>query len=165
MADPAKEKTSIFNFEEEVQCVRADIRQSGMLSRPLEAQALVSLDGKLLHNDLVNMHVVLIDNYEKYKKSPNNCVLDPVFITSQEESEYNNVNTWTKDKIARKTLELINSMRDEDLSAYYRQVNADITPCTKAKLIEFYDEVSKALDDARADAEAVTLDDERADAE
>ena len=160
MMDPGKQKTSIFNFEEEVQCVRASIRQSGMLSCPLQPQALVSLDGQLLHNDLVNMHLVLTENYDNFKKSPNDCVQKPVFVTFKQEAEYNDINNWTKNAIERMTQELINSMIDEDLSTYYRQVHADVSSSTKPKLISFYYEVKKALADERVDAEAAMSQDE-----
>ena len=153
LTDPANSKTSIFNFEEEIQCIRADIRQSGILRDPTKSQHLRSLDGATLHEGLINMHDVMRTNYDNFKKSPSDAVLDPVFVTQQQAEDYNDMNGWTKDVIARKTAQLISNLVDDELSAYYKQMLTDARSYTKPHLIQFYYEVQQTVSNEKHDLE------------
>ena len=136
----------IFNFEEEVQNIRADIRQSSML-KPLEQKPLTSLDGVQLHPELVNMHLTLCSNYNNYKQS-SEASLEPIFVTIEDEIAYNDVQAWTKDKIVTKTREFIDDIADVDLGLYYNKMLSDLKKSTrKSELIHLYEEVSDALKD------------------
>lgn len=77
--DPSDQKSSIFNHEMEVQMVRREIRVSGMLSNPLEEKPLTSIEGNILHPDLVNIFYTCLDNYNMYKVSPTEAHLKPLF--------------------------------------------------------------------------------------
>ena len=67
------------------------------------------------------MHDVMKTNYDNFKKSPSDAILEPVFATHQQQAEeYKDMTGWTKDIIARKTAEPINNLVDDDLSAYHK---------------------------------------------
>ena len=97
LSDPSKDNSSIFNMEQEIQFVRAEIRASRIFSQPTQPKPLISLDGKPLHPELVNMHLTLISIYDKYKRSQAAALLTPVYVTPSDEMEYHDVSNWTKD--------------------------------------------------------------------
>ena len=104
-----------------------------------------------LHGDLVNFHVDLLDNYISYKKNTH-CSLKPIFVTFDDEKEFNDVNGWTKSKLALKTFELINDFIDSDLLSYYESCHTAIKSALKCDQVQFYYEV---LDTLVAEKESV----------
>lgn len=57
-----------------------NIRESGLLENPHEELLLISINGKILHPDLVNFYFQCKDNYSACK-SDSECELKPVFVT------------------------------------------------------------------------------------
>ena len=153
VTDTGNETTPLFNFEQEVQCVRAKIRESGILSQPTEPKPLMSLDRKELHPELVNMHLTLTSNYGSYKETQDASLLNPVFVTQEDEREYNDIKTSTKGEISTRTGQLIRNFVDEDLANFYAQQLSIVSKGTKKTLIDFYYEVKQAVENERAELE------------
>ena len=75
------------------------IRESNLFVEP-EAHylKLTTLDGNMLHPSLVNFYLTSQRNFLSYL-SDNDCELEPVFITLEDEKKYNDINNWTIQKI------------------------------------------------------------------
>ena len=110
MKDPSSTYTSVFKFEE-IQLVRKLIRKSGILNKPCTKKHLKALDGSLLHHNLVNFSFIATENYQNYLKD-NKAELLPVFVTYNEEKEYNDVNNWTKSTIIKRIEEMLSQCPD-----------------------------------------------------
>ena len=90
MNDPGNQKSSIFNFEFEVQAVRKMIRESNLLRNPRDKTILKSLGGVNLHPTLVNLYQTAVENYNKYLKDPD-ADLHPAYVTFKDEEIFNDV--------------------------------------------------------------------------
>ena len=106
MKDPSSTYTSVLKFEKEIQLVRKLIRKPGILNKPCTKKHLKALDGSLLHHNLVNFSFIATENYQNYLKD-NEAELLPVFVTYDEEKEYNDVNNWTKSAIIKRIEEML----------------------------------------------------------
>ena len=125
--------------------LRIAIRKSGILSHPYEEFPLRSLEGNLLHPNLINFYQTALQNYSKYLLDPN-VELEPVFVTYEDESEFNDINNWTIEKIKQKTQQLIQQMLSRDsqnsLMNFFKQM------CKKSKKVDyisFYNDVKNKL--------------------
>ena len=104
--DPSSTSTSVFKFEKVIQLVRKLICKSGILNKPCTKKHLKPLDGSLLHHDLVNFSLTATENYQNYLKDKEAELL-PVFVTCDEEKEYNDMNNWTKSMIVKRIEEML----------------------------------------------------------
>ena len=59
---------------------RSYITESGLLENPHKELPLISIDGEILHPDLVNFYFQCKDNYLACR-SDSECELKPVFVT------------------------------------------------------------------------------------
>ena len=71
VTDPSTESSSIFNFDNEVTMLRKEIRKSVILAHPYEEFPLRSLEGNLLHPNLINFYHTAVENYSRYIFDPN----------------------------------------------------------------------------------------------
>ena len=55
---------------------------------------------------MINFYQTALQNYSKYLLDPN-VELEPVFVTYEDETEFNDINNWTIEKIKQKTQQLI----------------------------------------------------------
>ena len=144
MQDPNVE-SSIFNFDPEISMFRKVIRESQILDNPYDDEdPLRNIEGGLLHPELVNFYFTAQENYEAYLRNPSSD-LSPVFITQEDEEQYNNVKNWTIKKIKSKCGELIQSFLDDDLKEKYSGIMKSITKANKGMLISFYEELRQNL--------------------
>ncbi|XP_038068103.1 uncharacterized protein LOC119737671 [Patiria miniata] len=143
--DPGEQRGSVFNRELEVQAIRKEIRLSGMLKNPYEEIPLKSIEGKLLHQDFVNVYNTALENYDAYKKSPHAPNLQPVFVTSEDEQMYNDMNNWTARKLTEETMKLLEQFSDQDSADMYREMHSDVAKAAKSVKIQFYQDISQIL--------------------
>ena len=115
LKDPGLQQSSIFKFSKEVQRFRVAIRESGMLDNPYEDVLMRSIDGDLLHHDLVNFYFQCKDNCKVYKKDLESELL-LVFVTYAEEKAFNDIKNWTIAKLKNECEKLIKMFNDSQNS-------------------------------------------------
>jgi hypothetical protein len=160
LRDPNDEKTSTFNFEEEIQMFRSRIRVSGMLKNPRVPRPLRSIDGKDLDEDLVNFYFTACDSYASYKSGEQ--ASKQIFVTPQDRATYN--------KIENRTIREIESQITDLLVAFPNQQKAEEnrslmkTTLTsgrgkKADYVSFYLDMKAELDQQIAETMISSEDD------
>ena len=102
LVDPRTQKSSVFNFAMEIQAFRRIIRESKIFDKPMKAMPLTNLKGELLHPSLVNFCFTARENYHAYLDDPES-ELKPVFISYEDEENFNDPKNW---KIAKIDLEI-----------------------------------------------------------
>lgn len=148
--DPGTEGTSNFNFDLEVQMYRAKIRQSGILLKPTQKKGLQSIEKKALHPKLINLLRTCKNNYRMYKEEASKADLQPVFVTEQDEKVFQDVTTWSMEKIRKNIVHLIGEMDTETGSLFEEIYTGQISKLKKNDLINFLQEVRKAADICKA---------------
>ena len=113
LTDPSSNESSVFKFDEEIQMLRLMIRTSCTLQDPYELYQLRSLDGELLHPDLVNFYYTCVENYHHYLEDPS-VELAPVFASLEDEINFNDAKNWSNSKIISETELLINQFSDPE---------------------------------------------------
>ena len=68
---------------------RGFVRKSEILFFPGETRTLSTMESAPLHQDLVNFYVTGMENYSMYKTSQIEAILNPLFITLEDEINYN----------------------------------------------------------------------------
>ena len=145
MKDPSAEKSSVFKFEKEIQMCRAMFRRSGVLENPRSKRRLRSVDGAFLHHDLVNFDITAGENYENFKKDAN-AELKPFFLTYEQEEEYNNVNNWTKDRISKDIVDMINQLCESQKVKQYSAIHEKTKKKKKSELLLLHAEIKEQVE-------------------
>ena len=89
--------------------MRIAIRKSGILSHPHVEFPLRSTEGNVLYPNLINFYRTALQNYSKYLLYPN-VELESVLVICEDETEFNNIDNWTIEKIKQKIQQLIQQM-------------------------------------------------------
>ncbi|CAC5402461.1 unnamed protein product [Mytilus coruscus] len=144
--EPSSDKQA-FNVDNEVQMLRREIRTSKWLEYPQVDSQLRSLSGETLHPGLVNVLHVSRDNYKSYLLKEKAATLEPVFITNQDEIDFNDASNWTIIKLNQNIVHTIQEIDDENLSLYYKNYyEKNISSAVKKSHVDFYYEVKGILD-------------------
>ena len=146
VTDPATEYSSIFNFGDEVKILRIAIRKSGILSHPHVEFPLRSTEGNVLYPNLINFYRTALQNYSKYLLYPN-VELESVLVICEDETEFNNIDNWTIEKIKQKIQQLIQQMlwldSQNSLMNFFKQMSKK---SKKTDYIFFYNDVKKQVE-------------------
>lgn len=157
LKDPGLDKTTVFEFDNEIQMFRSKIRLSGLLDEPRIFKPLKSIEGNPLHQDLVNFYFTACDNYAAFKNGEMNTQV-PIFVTPEDENNHNNVKNWTIKEIDASILRLIEKFNDTDRANMLKCLfETDLTNkrAKKEEHVSFYVDVKAELE-----AEAVSDPDE-----
>ena len=73
-----------------------------------------SIDCVELHHDLVNFYFKSRESYAAYKTNSTDFETTQIFVTYDEEREYNNVINWTIDKIKKQCEILVETLPDKN---------------------------------------------------
>ena len=98
--------------------LRAIIRDSSILDDPYNQLPLKAIDGTPLHHDLVNFIFTAMENYNSLIEN-SEADLQAVFVTCEDENVYNDVNTWTVEKICKNIEIILNGMNNIEMAAEY----------------------------------------------
>ena len=96
---------------------------------------------------MVTFYQRALQNYSKYLLDPN-VELEPVFVTYEDKTEFNDINNWTIEKIKQKKQQLIKQMlsRDSQNSA----MNFSKQLSKTSDYISLYSDVKKQVETERA---------------
>lgn len=96
---------------------------------------------------MVTFYQRALQNYSKYLLDPN-VELEPVFVTYEDKTEFNDINNWTIEKIKQKKQQLIKQMlsRDSQNSA----MNFSKQMFKTSDYISLYSDVKKQVETERA---------------
>ena len=130
LKDLGLQSSSIFKFDIQVQMLRAIIRDSSILDDPYSQLPLKAplIDGTPLHHDLVNFMFTAMENYNTLTENPE-ADLQPVFVTYKDENIYNDVKTWTVEKICKNIEIILNGMNNIETAAEYSSYKETKTDC------------------------------------
>lgn len=78
------------------------------------------MSGETLHPGIVKLLYVSRDNYKSYLLNEKAAALEPVFITNQDEIDFNNASNWTIIILQQNIVQTIQEIDDENVSLYYK---------------------------------------------
>ena len=156
LKDPRLQSSSIFKFDIEVQMLRAIIRDSSILDDPYSQLPLKVIDGTILHHDLVNFMFTAMENYNSLMENPE-ADLHPVFVTYEDENIYNDVKTWTVEKICKNIEIILHGMNDLEIAAEYSALYSGMKNTRKQKLIVFYEELKTIMEKEAAERNGIDI--------
>ena len=144
ITDPSSEDSSTFRFDNEILMVRSLIRQSTLLSFPRMEKDIMTLDGTILHANLVNLYFTAKENYHSYLKNGTDPL--PVFINDEEEKSFNNVLNWSVSKLKTELLALINNFSSNENADMYKSIFDSYKNESKKSYVELYNDVKSELE-------------------
>lgn len=146
MNEPCSERSAI-NVSNETQMFRREIRQSGWIENPDEKRSLSSIDSKCqLHHNLLNVVHDSRENYRRFLQEGKPAELLPIFITYQDETDYNDEKNWTVSKLKNQILTTINQLQDQDLATFYlNHYKKNVSNSNKEAHVNLYIEVKNVL--------------------
>ena len=77
--------------------------------------------------------------------------LDPVFITMQDEIEYNDINNWTISKLKKEIENCISLINNVDKSLQFNSLYSKMKNKRKSLYIDFLNDVKNYLEEQRID--------------
>lgn len=135
----------MINVSNEVQMFRGEIRKSGWFANPEADVPLVSVTNEELHPELVNVTHNSKSNYVSFLRG-NIKDQVPIFITYQDEINFNDANNWTISKLKLEILSLINNIVDEDLTLFYsNHFKKNFTNANKTSHVNLYEELAEIV--------------------
>ena len=120
ITDPSSEDSSTFRFDNEILMLRSLICQSTLLSSPQLEKYIMTLDGAILHTDLVNFYIIPKENYHSYLKNGTHSL--PIFVNDEEEKSFNNVLNWSVSKLKTELLALINNISSNEKANIHKSI-------------------------------------------
>ena len=152
-------------FEMEALMMRREFRKVGYLGKPEDESYMESIEGKELDSHLCDFLHVAKSNYGLYKSnyaakgefSPVN--FEPVFVTDDERTEYNSIESKIKAEIEVIILGIINNFVDEALITEHKKKLK--TKKTKIQLISFYYECTDLAASLSAERQVAEENDEK----
>ena len=97
-----------------------------------------------------------MENYNSLTENPE-ADLQPVFVTYEDENIYNDVKTWTVEKIRKNTEIILNGMNNIGTAEEYSTFDSHMKNTRKQKLIVFYEELKTIMEKEIAERNGIDI--------
>ena len=135
---------------------RAIIRDSFILDNPYSQLPSKSIDGTPLHHDLVNFMFTPMENYNSLIENPE-ADLQPVFVTYEDENVYNDLKTWTVEKICKNIEIILNRMNNIEIVVEFCALYSRMKNTRIQKLIVLYEELKAIMEKETAERNGIDI--------
>ena len=136
--------------------LRAIIRDSSILDDPYNQLPLKAIDGTPLHHDLLNFMFAAMENYNSLIENLE-ADLQPVFVTDEDENIYDDVNTWTVEKMCKNIEIILNGMNNIEMTAEYSALYSQMKNKRKQKLIVFLEELKTIMEKETSERNGIDI--------